>query len=299
MREKTCPACKGAGRMPRVVLTEEGRTKRRINLSGQFVKGTDEICGLCLGRCTVPDLDSEERGTGSVTVLPPPRIPRRKLADRVREWSEGRRQVRWPVTKELAEKVEQYQKSLGAFLTILEAKGNFRERQEKLRELEWTEVQLQEYLQVMKAEILLMPVDAFSIDAFLECQDEKARRRSWLERWLTRKRASLTEQYQRFTREAKMMIRPMTGGKIQIAGKEITYSEEKADVPEDGEGATSGERGPVDNAPAEAGDRGRGRGPDVQGQGQRGVGDLRDEEDGGHRSSGGVDSGDRGTVTRE
>ena len=118
-------------------------------------------------------------------------------------------------------------------------RGNFKTRQK----IDMTDEELDDYTAYMTREVSTLAVDAIIIEAFLLMQDDKAGRRGILERWITRKRAPLEEQYTRFCNAIKRSIYINKGsGKgpyPQIpAEQEVAYDGERRT---EGKTAPSGE----------------------------------------------------------
>ena len=106
------------------------------------------------------------------------------------------------LAKELRKRITKHQEMIRLGLFYMEAAQTYNKR--KLIKL--SDIELQEFVQIVKSEVMLVPVDAFCVDAFLEAEDA---RRAKLSRWERVKRAwraadgNHQRDYRRFTQAVK------------------------------------------------------------------------------------------------
>lgn len=108
------------------------------------------------------------------------------------------------MNKDTRLKVNQYVKSIDAYLAMLRDSGSFRKRQE----IRLSDAEMSEYFELMRAEVLLLPIDAFAADQFLAHVD--GRPLNWWERVgkkLGLGRRPLLEQYRAYLRGIKANLR--------------------------------------------------------------------------------------------
>ena len=142
-------------------------------------------------------------------------------------------------------RINSYLRNVALFLRILGWRGNHRTREQ----IRMTDAELDDYTAYMTREVSTLAVDAVIIEAFLLMQDDKAQRRGWLERWLTRKRAPLEAQYTRFCNAIKRSIYIVKG----TGRGPYPQVPSEQEVPDDEEKRDELSSSPEDSAPAESG----------------------------------------------
>ena len=121
------------------------------------------------------------------------------------------------LTKEVRDRITKHQEMLRVGLHYMECAQTYKKRSG----IKLTDLELNEFIAIVKSEIMLVPIDAFLIDAFLEREDERRKKRS---RWMRLTRAwkgkdfELRTEYQRFVQAAKLALYP--------EGKHIKMKEE-------------------------------------------------------------------------
>jgi len=158
---------------------------------------------------------------------------------------------------ETVARVNSYLRDITAYLTVLGLRGNHYSRER----IKMSDIEIDSYCSLMHREVVTLAVDALVWEAFLLMQDDKARRRGWLERFITRRRAPLGEQYERFSKAIKgriYMAQGTDGPYPHIPAKmEVNDDEQKREekpTAEGGEGELSdllpgGGQGDEDRSP--------------------------------------------------
>jgi hypothetical protein len=114
--------------------------------------------------------------------------------------------------QEIRDRITKHQEFLRTGLAYIEAAQTYGKR----KTIKLTDLELREFVEIVKSEIMLVPVDAFLVDAFLEREDQRAKVTRWrrvLRAW--KEPRLLQEAYARFTQAAKMAMYP-EGGHIMM-----------------------------------------------------------------------------------
>lgn len=119
------------------------------------------------------------------------------------------------LSKEIRDRITQHQDMLRVGLRYLEDRWSFNKR----KAIKMSDLELDEFLAIVRSEILLVPVDAYLADAFLEKVDARRAKQTRLQRLVRAwrgERRTLTQDYARFVQAAKLAMYLDGQGKVRM-----------------------------------------------------------------------------------